>query len=318
DGTFAMVSGFAAGTALVQAPEIAALAFTGSQRGGMALWRAAAEREVVIPVYAEMGTVNPVVVTRAAAHARAEAVASGYVGSFTLGMGQFCTKPGLLLVPAGSGLAALVGQALTDAAPAGWLLTDGIAAGYAQGLGELTGAGATVLAEITAPGGGGSTGSTAGWAAGARALGVPAGLIQRGSRLTEECFGPVGLVTEYADDAELAALLAALQGTLAACVMAEPDDPQLPDLLEQLTPLAGRVAVNDWPTGVAFRWAQQHGGPWPATTVPSATSVGAAALDRFTRPVTYQSVPDAALPPTLQAANPWGLPRRVDGAWVSA
>jgi NADP-dependent aldehyde dehydrogenase len=99
---------------------------------------------------------------------------------------------------------------------------------------------------------------------------------------------------------------------------AGPDDPETPGLLARLTRLAGRVAVDDWPTGVAWTWAQQHGGPWPATSAPTATSVGAAALDRFTRPVAYQSAPDAALPPALQEANPWSLPRRVDGILVAA
>jgi NADP-dependent aldehyde dehydrogenase len=105
-----------------------------------------------------------------------------------------------------------------------------------------------------------------------------------------------------------------LQGALAASVMtAGPDDLETAGAVSLLAPLVGRVAVDDWPTGVAWTWAQQHGGPWPATTAPAATSVGAAALDRFTRPVAYQSVPDAALPTALRADNRWRLPRRVDG-----
>jgi len=305
DGAFALLSGFEAGSALVAAREITAVAFTGSQRGGMALWRQALERPVPIPVYAEMGTINPVVMTSAAA-SRAEAIAAGFVGSFTLGMGQFCTKPGLLLVPAGHDVPARVAAALDQAAPAGWLLTEGIAAAYADGISGLVGAGARVLARVPAPG--------AGWAAEATVLGVDSALLEEGSPLVEECFGPVALVAEYADRAELDRVLGVLHGALAGSVQAAgADDPELADLIGALQPIVGRVMVDDWPTGVAFTWAQQHGGPWPATTAPQTTSVGAAALDRFTRPVTWQSVPDPALPPALQEGNPWGLPRRVDG-----
>ena len=145
-------------------------------------------------------------------------------------------------------------------------------------------------------------------------LAVSAKDLKPGSRLLDECFGPVALVAEYADQDELTRTLGALSGALAASVMsAGPEDPETPGLVGALTRLAGRVAVDDWPTGVAFTWAQQHGGPWPATTHPSATSVGGAALDRFTRPVTWQSAPASALPPALQEDNPWRLPRRVDG-----
>jgi len=173
----------------------------------------------------------------------------------------------------------------------------------------LIDAGAEVLGRVPGP--------TEGWSADAAVLVVPASDLKPGSRLLEECFGPVALVAEYADSHELTEVLGALQGALAASVMsAGPADPETPGLVAGLTHLAGRVAVDDWPTGVAFTWAQQHGGPWPATTFPSATSVGAAALDRFTRPVTWQSTPAPALPPALQEDNPWQLPRRVDGRLI--
>jgi NADP-dependent aldehyde dehydrogenase len=124
----------------------------------------------------------------------------------------------------------------------------------------------------------------------------------------------VAVVAEYAQEDELRAVVGQLQGALAASVMTSgAHDPDVPACVALLAPLVGRVTVDDWPTGVAWTWAQQHGGPWPATTAPGSTSVGAAALDRFTRPVAYQSVPDPALPPALRADNPWHLPRRVDG-----
>ncbi|UUW91046.1 aldehyde dehydrogenase family protein [Pimelobacter simplex] len=304
-GTFAVVSGHQVGVDLVRAPEITAVGFTGSQAGGMALWRIAHERDVVIPVYAEMGTVNPVVVTAAGVR-DIEAVAKGLVGSFTLGSGQFCTKPGLLLAPAGAGAAQAVADALRSAAPEPVMLTSAIADGVRTGLAAMVAAGAEVIAEVPAAG--------AGWSAPAAVLAAPAAALAPGSRLLEETFGAVVLVVEYADTADLAAVLRRLQPSLAASVFTGgAEDDQAGQVVSLLSGQVGRVAVDAWPTGVAFTWAQQHGGPWPATSAPAATSVGAAGLARFVRPVAYQSAPDAWLPPEAQAANPWGLPRRVDG-----
>jgi NADP-dependent aldehyde dehydrogenase len=304
-GAFALVTGFESGIALTRSPQVAAVAFTGSQRGGLALWRLANERDVVIPVFAEMGTVNPVVVTPAAAERTAE-IAAGFVGSFTNGTGQFCTKPGLVFAPAGAGFAAAAARALEESAPSAWCLTEQIAQAATDGVADLVEAGATVVAQVPGP--------DSGWTVPSTLLSVPVEALRPGSRLLDECFGPVALIAEYTDLSELLSALPRLQGTLAAAVMpAGEHDPELPGLLAALTPLAGRVAVDSWPTGVATAWGQQHGGPWPATTVPSATSVGAAALARFTRPVTYQDAPDAALPPQLRSDNPWSVPRRVDG-----
>jgi NADP-dependent aldehyde dehydrogenase len=264
------------------------------------LWRLANERDVVIPVFAEMGTVNPVVVTPAAL-SRVDDVVRGFVESFTRGTGQYCTKPGLLFVPAGSGVASLVAAALS-AVPEAWLLTESIAAAAVAGVDALVAAGGEVVGQVPGP--------AAGWAAPTTVLSVPISALRPGSRLLEECFGPVALVAEYADRAALERALDSMQGTLAASVMAGDPDPDVPWLVSRLSGLAGRVAVDEWPTGVALSGAQHHGGPWPATTQPATTSVGGAALSRFTRPVAYQNVPDSALPPALQAGNPWRLPRR--------
>jgi NADP-dependent aldehyde dehydrogenase len=305
-GTLGIVHGFDAGARLVTHPLIRAVGFTGSQAGGMALWRLAATRHEVIPVYAEMGTVNTVVVTPAAAARRGAEIAAGFVGSFTLGMGQFCTKPGLLLVPAGAGMADEVARALESAAPQGWLLTEAIAAAYAEGIGRLQEAGAKVIARVPAAGGG--------WAASPVVLQADARSMTAGSPLLEECFGPVAIVVEYAGDQAGSVPVHVLPGSLAAGVHGEDhDDPYLAPLVAELSRRCGRVVVNGWPTGVAVGWAQHHGGPWPATSTPAHTSVGAAALDRFTRPVAYQDVPDGALPPALRDGNPWRLSRRVDG-----
>lgn len=310
-GAFGLVHGFAAGEQLVLHPEISAVGFTGSQAGGMALWRLAASRKIVIPVYAEMGTVNPLVVTPGAARTRVTDIAAGFVSSYTLGMGQYCTKPGLLLAPADCGLPEATARALLDAAPRGWLLTEAIASAYAEGVDRLVQAGARVLATTDAAPGG--------WAARPALLSVtPQELAARPEMITE-VFGPVALVCEYADIAQLHSILALLPGSLAAAVHADPSEEDLlADVIARLSRTAGRVVVNGYTTGVLIGWAQHHGGPWPATTAPQATSVGAYALNRFMRPVAFQNVPDHALPPPLRDDNPWRIPRRVNGRWVPA
>ncbi|MEV7429629.1 aldehyde dehydrogenase family protein [Nocardioides sp. NPDC092400] len=301
-----VVVGHDAGVRLVQAPEVSAVGFTGSQAGGLALWRLANDRDEVIPVYAEMGTVNPVVVTRAAA-ADIASVATGFVGSFTQGHGQFCTKPGLFLAPTGSGAARAVATALRAAAPRPVMLTRAIADSVVTGISEMEAAGAEVVTRLDPPG-------STGWVAPAAVLSAGADALERGSRLLEECFGAVVVVVEYDSDEQLASVLSTLQPSLAASlVTGTEDDPQAAALVEVLSRKVGRVAVNDWPTGVAVAWAQQHGGPWPATSAPGATSVGAHGLARFVRPVAYQSSYDAWLPPAARAANPWRVPRRVAG-----
>jgi len=304
-GIASLVFGYGSGVSLVKHPDVAAVAFTGSQTGGMSLWKLANERDVVIPVYAEMGTVNPVVVTPAAASDIAT-IAQGFVQSFTLGSGQFCTKPGLMLVPRGCNATKLVAEALEDAYPQPVMLTEGIANAVATGVGELQDAGATIVAETSSTG--------AGWSTAAVLLAASVDVLQRGNRVLEECFGPVAVIVEYDRLDDAVAAIGSLQGALAGSIMIAEDDPDARTILAHLEPKVGRIIVNDWPTGVAFTWAQEHGGPWPATSNPKTTSVGAAALDRFVRPVAYQGVPEALLPEPLLAGNPWSIPRRVSGA----
>lgn len=302
-GTLGLVVGFEAGLGLVDAPAVAAVGFTGSQRGGLALVERAARRDVPIPVFAEMGTVNPVVVTPAGTQRIAE-VADGFVESFTLGVGQFCTKPGLLLVPRGCGAAEAVSDRVRSHEGA-WLLTAGITSAYREGVDVLQGSGAEVLALGSSPEGG--------YAAAAAVLRVDAQDLQPGSRLLEECFGPAALVAEYDTVDQALEVLARMQPSLTGSVFGGgAEDPDLPRLVAGLAAQTGRVIVDGWPTGVACADAMHHGGPWPATSRPGATSVGAHALQRFTRPVCYQGVPETALPPALQDANPWDLPREPD------
>ena len=307
-GIFDMVAGFDAGVSLVEAADITAVGFTGSQRGGMALWRAAQERPIPIPVFAEMGTVNPVILTRAAL-SRAPEIARGAVDSFTLGTGQFCTKPGLLFAPECSGFAAELASALAERSPQGWHLTEAIADTAADTVQHLQDAGAHVVAQGTA--------CESGWSSPATVLTAPAAALVPGSPLLAECFGPVLIVVEYAEHGHhtLPALVSALQGTLVGTIMSGgAGDPEVAELVQMILPVVGRVTCDEWPTFVDWTWAQQHGGPWPATTSDSFTSVGAAALDRFTRPVAFQGIPDHALPAGVQQENPWRIPRRVNGS----
>lgn len=310
EGVFGLVSGMTAGVQMVAEPGICAVGFTGSQRGGLALWRIANERRRVIPVYAEMGTVNPVVVTERAAATRLEEIASGFVGSFTLGQGQFCTKPGMLFVPTGHDGPRLVAEALETARPVPVMLTSAIAAGVLEAIPALEDAGGTVLGRVRGPG--------TGWSADAVAIQAPLSALASGSRLLEECFGPVAIVVEYDDCDQLTAALSRLQGSLAAAVFgADAQDPDIATWVAQLAHQSGRVTVGDWPTGATWTWAQNHSGPWPATSNPLASSLGAAALDRWIRPVTLQSVPDHALPEDVRLAaaldNPWHIARRRNG-----
>lgn len=305
-GTFGLVSGFTAGEHLVLHPAMRAVAFTGSSAGGFALCRLAATRPVPIPVFAEMGTVNPVVVTPGAAAARGGLIAAGLVESATLGHGQFCTKPGLVLVPAGSGFAALAADAMAERAPQGWLLTHGIASTYAVGLDALMRSGGVLLAQGPA--------STSGWSGSATLVSATVDQVLLQPVFRHECFGPVTVVVEYETTQQRDAVLLSLSGALAASVFAEPDEvDDLADLLALLTDGAGRVVVNGFPTGVATSWAQHHGGPWPATSAPGYTSVGAGGLRRFVRPVCLQDAPEALLPPAVRDDNPWRVPQRMDG-----
>lgn len=301
-GILQVVAGYDGGLALVDHPDLAAVAFTGSESGGTSLWRRAHERSVPIPVYAEMGTVNAVVVLGSAA-ARRDEIAAGFVASCTAGGGQFCTKPGLLLVPSGQGFPERVAEALLTAAPRPVMLTGAIADGVRRGVAELERAGATVLA---------TTGEGRdGWAAPAAILTAPIDELRPGSRLLEECFGAVALVVEHDDPDTLVSAISRLPGALAAAIFADPADPDAPAVVDALQRRVGRLVMEGWTTGVAVDEAQHHGGPWPATTDARATSVGAAALERFVRPVAFQGVADELLPAGIQDANPWGIHRVV-------
>ncbi|MGC9669044.1 aldehyde dehydrogenase (NADP(+)) [Planosporangium sp. 12N6] len=308
-GTFAVIHGTGAGKTLVRHPAIQAAGFTGSLGGGRALYDLANSRPDPIPFYGELGSLNPAVITPGAIASRGTEVLEGFVGSFTMGAGQFCTKPGLLFLPKGHGLDDALAAAVA-AARVGPLLNARIHAGY----GEVAAALAAVegVRPVVAP----AAVDDAGYRVSPVLLAVSAtDLVARADALLEECFGPAALVIEYGSAEELTAALDALPGALTATVHADPatEADLVRTLVDRFAGRAGRVIFDGWPTGVAVTWAMQHGGPWPATTNALHTSVGATGIRRWLRPVSYQSVPDEFLPDVLRDANPLGIPRRVNG-----
>ncbi len=307
-GTFALVHGLEAGRDLVTDPTIRAVGFTGSLAGGRALFDLATGRPDPIPFYGELGSLNPVIITEGAAAARPDELATGLVGSMTLGVGQFCTKPGVVFAPDDAALL----QAITTAAQAadgGTMLNDRIAEGFGSGLQTLA-----AHADVDVLAGDPATALT-GRSATPVVLATRAARLSAGAdTLLKECFGPTTLIVRYANQAELLTGLRTLPGALTATVHAEDAEvAATSSLLPHLTAIAGRVIFGGWPTGVAVSWAQHHGGPWPATTAPLHTSVGATAIRRFLRPVTFQDAPEAWLPPAVRDDNPLGIPQRVDG-----
>ncbi len=298
-GSFGLIQGYDVGVTALKDARITAAGFTGSVPAGKALHEIAVTRPEPIPFYGELGSLNPVFVTQAAIDARGNEIAAGYVGSFTLGVGQFCTKPGLLFLPAGHGLQDQLVEATGGVAEAP-MLNDRIASGFSSGLDRLRKVdGIRVLSD-----------------GGATLLGTTvAELLERRDEILEECFGPVSIVVEYSSVEELNAAVEAFEGNLTATLHAEEtEDADLArELLPKLTERAGRVLWNGWSTGVAVSWAQHHGGPFPSTVGSIHTSVGVTAARRFQRPITYQSTPDSLLPAVLQNTNPAGIPRRING-----
>jgi alpha-ketoglutaric semialdehyde dehydrogenase len=310
-GTFSLLfdAGQSIGQALVADPRIAAVGFTGSRRGGTALMAIAAGRPSPIPVYAEMSSINPVLLFPAALVERGAAVGKAFAASLTLGAGQFCTNPGLILALPGPGLDAFLDAAAAALreSPAATMLTPGIQRAYREGVARVAGHGAvTLLAE--GPEGAATQGRATLFATDSDAfLADPA--------LQEEMFGASALVVRCPDFAAMRAVLEHLEGQLTASLhLATADHAAARDLLPLLERRVGRILVDGFGTGVEVAHAMVHGGPYPATSDGRTTSVGSLAIDRFLRPVSYQDVPDALLPAALRAANPFGLPRRIDGA----
>jgi NADP-dependent aldehyde dehydrogenase len=313
DGVFAMLHGISheIGLALVTHPLTAAVGFTGSLAGGRALFDAAARRPEPIPVYAEMGSSNPVFVLPRALAERGDAIARGLVASVTLGAGQYCTNPGLAVLErsdAADRFVAATAAALA-AAPAGTVATTYIKDAFDRDLAAFA---AVDGVEVVARASGGvahpATEVTA------ALLVADATTVQTAPTLARELYGPATLAVRCASRDEVLAFARSLHGHLTATVHATPEDlEEYAELLVVLRRKAGRLVVNGFPTGVEVCHAMHHGGPYPATTDARATSVGTAAITRFARPVSFQDFPDAALPEELRRANPRGIVRLVDG-----
>ncbi|MBW8785509.1 MAG: aldehyde dehydrogenase (NADP(+)) [Novosphingobium sp.] len=298
------------GAALVADPQINAVGFTGSRRGGLALVEIARHRAEPIPVYAEMSSINPVVLLPGALAARAEALGPAFAASLTLGAGQFCTNPGVVIAVDGPDLDRFIvaaEQALAGAEPA-VMLTAGILESYDRGVAELDRHGSVRRIASGKPG--------ERRLCSAALFETTADRFLADRALGEEVFGAAAIIVRCRDANDLVQVVTALEGQLTATLhMDGADHGFAAKLLPLLRGRAGRVLANGWPTGVEVTAAMVHGGPFPATSDPRSTSVGTLAMMRFVRPVSYQDIPDPLLPPALQEGNPWRIPRRIEGTW---
>ncbi|CAA9408592.1 MAG: 2,5-dioxovalerate dehydrogenase [uncultured Phycisphaerae bacterium] len=314
DGVFSMLHarGHEVGLALVRHPLTKAVGFTGSLRGGRALMDAAAARPEPIPVYAEMGSINPVFVLPGALGERGRQIAEGLKASVTLGVGQFCTCPGLVVGLEGDATRRFIDDAasLFAGAPRGNMLYAGIRDAYQAGLSKFAGVPGVTLAARSpdAPTG-------PGFAAGAALFTTDARTYADNPLLADEVFGPSTLVVTGNSRAELIDLALGLAGHLTATIHGTADDlREYADLVAVLERKVGRLVFNGFPTGIEPCPAVHHGGPYPATSdAGRSTSIGTAAIERFTRPLCYQNWPQDALPPELRDENPRNIWRMIDG-----
>ncbi|CAB3930230.1 aldehyde dehydrogenase (NADP(+)) [Achromobacter insolitus] len=313
EGVFSLLIGAGRdiGEALVAHPGIKAVGFTGSRQGGLALLRIANSRHEPIPVYAEMSSINPVFLLPRALSARAEALAQGFADSLTMGAGQFCTNPGLVLAIDGPDLQRFVtaaGKALSAKA-AQTMLTPGIHAAYESGRAQVD-----ALEGVERVASGAQAGGQAN-AAQAALYVTDAQRLLCTPELQAEMFGPASVVVKARSLDELLQVADLLEGQLTATLhLDEGDHSAARRLLPVLERKCGRILANGFPTGVEVCHAMVHGGPFPATSNAMYSSVGSSAIDRFLRPVCYQDIADELLPAALQQANPLGVWRLVDGA----
>jgi 2,5-dioxopentanoate dehydrogenase len=310
EGVFSLLfdSGRSVGQGLVADHRIKAAGFTGSRTGGTALMKIAASRPEPIPVYAEMSSINPVLLFPGAMAARGEAIGKAFVGALTLGAGQFCTNPGLVLAVDGDGLDRFIdgAKAALKAAPAATMLTPGIHKAYCQGVSRMKEhARVQILGE-------GMIGER--FQGQAALFSTTAEDFLTHTELQEEIFGSSSLIVRCKDEDALARVVEALEGQLTIALHLEPSDHAMARrFMPTLEEKVGRILVNGFGTGVEVGHAMVHGGPYPATSDGRTTSVGSLAINRFLRPVSYQDLPGDLLPPALSDENPLGIPRQVDG-----
>jgi len=311
-GMFALLFGAGSeiGAALVDHPKVKAVGFTGSLSAGKALMQRAAARPEPIPCFMEMSSVNPLFVLPEALRTRGAQIAAGLFGSFTLGVGQFCTKPGLVYLPRNADADALVAEvkALVEKAAPSAMLTGGISKSYRSGIASRQ-AHAQVSTVAQA-----STNGAGDYYAAPVLLQIDGEDLLAAPELSTEVFGPSALVIRYDSREQLIALAGGIEGQLTATLHGtDADLAASADLIAVLERKAGRLIVNGFPTGVEVCHAMVHGGPYPATSDSRATSVGTYSIYRFVRPVCYQDFPQASLPEELKDTNPLGIMRLVDG-----
>ena len=315
EGVFSLLfgSGREVGQALVADARVQAVGFTGSRSGGTALMAIAQGRPQPIPVYAEMSSINPAFLLPQALRSRAEQLAQSFAASLTLGAGQFCTSPGLVIAQAGPELdrfMAALGTAL-GGAPAQTMLTPGIHSAFESGVASL--AHHPRIRPLSQ--GQSATGPNQ---CQPIVFTVAAADFLADEVLQQEVFGSCSLLIQCEDEAQMRQITAALEGQLTATLQMDDEDlEQARALLPLLERKAGRILVNGWPTGVEVCHAMVHGGPFPATSDARTTSVGSAAIERFLRPVCYQDLPQALLPEPLKDQNLPCYPHLLDGKHLS-
>ncbi|MCJ8330924.1 MAG: aldehyde dehydrogenase (NADP(+)) [Lentisphaeria bacterium] len=309
-GVISLVQGrsYTVGQALVKHPLAQAVGFTGSLRAGRALFDSASARPNPIPVYAEMGSINPIFILPGAMAERGDALAAGLAGSVALGVGQFCTNPGVVISEKSSDQESFIAAAKTafeEIAPA-TMLHPGIKAAYDKGCSTLTEEAELLASSSTAA-------NDEDTEAAAALYSTDAKSFNSNDRLTEEVFGPSTLLVSADSKDEILKIAANLDGNLTATIHGtEADLEAYSELVNILNTKVGRIVFNGFPTGVEVCPSMQHGGPYPACSVSNSTSVGAAAITRFSRPVAYQSFPQSALPDELKDSNPLGIWRLVN------
>lgn len=310
EGVFSLIfdDGISLGEAIARHPGIKAIGFTGSRQGGRALMDIAAAREVPIPVFAEMSSINPIFILPGAMAERGSQIGEGLAGSVTMGVGQFCTSPGLIFMPGGDddSFVTTVSKSLSAVEPA-VMLHEGIAQNFALGVSKMSmQANVTKVAEVPSQGSSCTAGPVVFRSDLTHFLSNP--------DLSAEIFGPATLLIDCASADDYVKAAEALEGQLTASVHGTDEDlATAGPLLDMLAQRAGRVIVNSFPTGVEVCSSMVHGGPYPATSDGSSSSVGTRAIERFTRSVSWQGVPASLLPPELQSENPLGIWRLVDG-----
>jgi NADP-dependent aldehyde dehydrogenase len=294
----------------VKHPLVKAGGFTGSRAAGRALMDLCSSRPEPIPFFAEMSSTNPVFVLPGALRDRGEAIAEGLHGSFTLGAGQFCTKPGMVFLPHGTDDSVFRNRVreLVTVSPEFKLLTAAIHSSYRSSVKSRSSGAAAVVAEAQEPAPG------AAFSAASVLFETDAAAFLEKPDLEEEIFGPTTLLVREASHEAMLTIARGLEGHLTATIHGTDQDlREFSDLIAILERKVGRLVLNAFPTGVEVCHAMVHGGPYPSTSDGRSTSVGSQAIFRFTRAVCYQGFPNHALPEELRDDNPLGIWRMVDG-----